>query len=113
MVDITYLRNPSYLSSLVGTDEMRAFGKLSYEFMERNAESETTPWGFNLYERNKMKRLWEMLELGPQGEDALRLEANRRELRRFTDEYNRRKGIDLTMHFTDIKLFLESIKAYV
>lgn len=111
MVDITYLRNPSYLSSLVAPAQLRARARHSWEFMEQNAESQRMPWGFNLYERNKMRRLWEMLEQGPQGEDARQLHANIKELKKFAEEYRSRKQLDLGLHLTDVRDFLDSIEA--
>lgn len=106
MVDITQLRNPSYLSSLIAPDHLRQLARYSYDFMERNAESLRMPWGFNRYERNKMQRLWEILEKGPQGEEAQQLDANRYELRRFVEEYVKRKGTHYSGIFPDYCEFL-------
>lgn len=111
MVDITYLRRPTYLSSLIAPKDLRSNARYSWEFMERNAESMNVPWGFNSFERNKMLRLCEVLEKGPQEKEAEQLEANRRELKRFVLEYEKRKGSKYAIIFPEYYDFIEGIKA--
>lgn len=110
MVDVTFLRNPNYLSSLIAPPELRAQARHSWEYMERNAESAQRPWGFNRFERNKMLRLCEILERGPEGDELQQLDVNRRELKRFVLEYEKRRGTSYASIFPDYFDFISGIK---
>lgn len=109
MVDPTWVRFPSYLSSIMAPEELRRQARHSWEFMQNNAETPAMPWGFNSYERNKMLRLCEILETGPTDLSAEEVQNNLKQLKRFVLEYDRRKGGNYLRTFPEHYEFLSAI----
>ena len=93
MMDLTILRSPDFMCSLMASKEMKEGFASAIKFMKLHAESNAYPWGFNAYERNKAQRLYEILLAGWDDESRSTAILDK-ELHAFLVAYDQRKGTD-------------------
>jgi len=110
MMDLTILRSPDFMCSLMATPEMKDGFSKAIKFMKIHAESNAYPWGFNAYERNKAQRLYEILLAG-WNDPARPVELLKKELHAFLVEYDLRKGSNHLKTFPGYGPFFTDLQA--
>lgn len=105
LLDISYLRNPEFLSVLLLQKKFHRLLKNSLRFMEAHSAGKNGGIGFIDYEIEKMRRLVEYTKAGDGGFD---LKRHRRNFVFFTREMDRRRGTDFPGLFPDLAPSLKS-----
>jgi hypothetical protein len=111
MLDLTYLRSPSFLSSRLAPLEIRREMRSALSWMEGHRESVAAPWGFNAYEMNKMRRMCDWLEQPSSDEEEAAAFERGQDLARFIGEYDRRKQRDFNATFPTLIGFMDGLRA--
>lgn len=102
-LDISYLRNPQYLSVKILTANFIPMVHAHVRYMEENhVDASPEGTGFLEYEIEKMRRLYEWLKQ-PESEDWLSM--SRRDFYLFCREYGRRRGIQFLKVFPEMSDF--------
>jgi pyruvate-formate lyase-activating enzyme len=109
MLDLTYLRMPSYLSSRLAPRRARRCMRRVLAEMEAKTERIELPAGFNAYEMNKMRRLCDWLEAPKAIEELQDRSEKLRDFVHFVTEYDRRKGRNFRQVFPDYTEFIEAL----
>jgi organic radical activating enzyme len=110
MIDISYIRQPSYFSPNLATKDLRQNTAKCLELMHQYAEAPDRLWGFNAYERNKMQRLHDMLSEQDDEVNLVSKKTERNNLWLFIREYEKRKHLNAEEIFPEMKDFFGLIQ---
>jgi hypothetical protein len=106
ILDMPYLRDPSYLSLAVLTDDFENMIKGSLTFMkDRSVEKLFQHWVFNDHEISKMERVYNwFVSLPKDGENVRKMRKN---FFSFIREHDRRRGLNFRSCFPMMKGFYQ------
>ncbi len=109
MIDITFIRQPNFLSPNIAPYYLKSFVKNSLNLMSECSETDERIWGFNSYEINKMQRLVDMVLTEPSLEFNQEINNIKKNLGIFIKEYDRRKRLNVKKIFPEMVPFLNEI----
>lgn len=108
ILDISYLRNPSFMSVKVLTKDFVSIQEDNLRLMKKLAAGKPGADGFYDFEIEKMSRLTDWMKT-PTPEDWLKV--NRIDFRAYFNEYDRRRAKNFSEVFPEMKSFMEHCKS--
>lgn len=109
VLDISYLKDPTYLRANLITENEYLFLDEVIEFMESYLSEEGT--GFSVYECNKFKRVVDWVK---KESELKEIENHRSDFYLFINEYDKRKNLNFSSTFPELKsLYILSLKSEI
>lgn len=108
ILDIPYLRYPPHQSIFIIPEEFYHYVEEQYEYMINNIEYENgINYGFGKFETEKMKRILDLIRSNRESDEVLN---NRKDLVKFVDEHDRRRGTNFLDVFPLMTEFYNQIR---